>query len=109
MAGNLLGAFFSLLERQEQGRIPPEQLAGLLSLYTLLNIVDYLQRGAGQAARLPAETAGLKATEPTLQKALTAVLGNTGVEEAGQALAGLAKSLGKNPAAVMHLVNLLAG
>lgn len=96
MAGLVLEGLLALLDRQE-ARLGAEQLLGLLSLYALVNIVDYLQRGAGAA----------RAQDPALQKALAAVLGNA-EGDAGQALAALAKSLGKNPATLMSLVNMLA-
>lgn len=102
MAGGPVETFFALLERQEQGKLGTEQLLGLLSLYALLNILEYLQRGAGLTARAAA------VSDPALQKALASVLGNS-EGEAGQAIATLARSLGKNPATIMSLVNMLAG
>jgi len=101
MAGGALETLMALVERQE-GKLAAEQLLGLLSLYALVNILEYLQRSSGAAGRAPL------VGEPALQKALTAVLGSA-EGDAGQAVASLARSLGKNPAAVMSLVNMLAG
>ncbi|MCR4419792.1 MAG: hypothetical protein QHH27_06825 [Clostridia bacterium] len=105
MAGSAISGFLSLLERQAPGKVGSEQLVGLLSLYTLLAIVDYLQQSSGAVRALPAEPSA--ASEPALQKALAAVLGGSD-HEAASGLANLARSLGKNPAALMGLVNLLA-
>ncbi|MGB9887183.1 MAG: hypothetical protein ACPLPT_08610 [Moorellales bacterium] len=102
MAGSVLSGFVSLLEHQQSGRLGPEQLAGLLSLYALVAIVDYLQQVSGGVRASRSETV----VDSTLRKALSAVLGNSQGEGAS-GLADIARSVGKNPAALMGLVNLL--
>lgn len=113
MAGRLLTVLSGFLERSDLGRINTNQLLGLLSLYTLLNVVEYLQLNVEPAA---VETSGqelqeivaTKANDPSIQKALSTVLGGAGNEPV-QTMATLAKSLGKNPAAILSLLSLLAG
>lgn len=104
MARDSFSGLLSLLDHQQSGRLTTEQLLGLLSLYALLSIVDYLHHAAGLAKSPVAEA---MAKESVLKTALAAVMGNSENQTTSE-LASLARSLGKNPAAIMSLVNLLA-
>lgn len=93
---DLLEVLMQLLGPQQQHTLSFNELAGLVGLVDLLGILNLLNGGAGVPAR----------SGNAIQEALNAVLGQAGsgnIKPPGE-LAGL---LGKNPALLTSLMNLL--
>jgi hypothetical protein len=116
---SLLDRFISILERQTDAKLTPNQLMGLLSLFNLLGTLDIVH-GSGKAGikdisnlanltSLVSQTSKPPA-EPALKDMLMGILGTQ--NQSGPDLGGLLNMVGGNkklnPQLLLTLMNLLS-
>lgn len=96
--GTLVQTLFSLLERQEEEKVPSHDMIALLSLYNLLNILN-IYGGRADSGLVPS-----KQSQSMKQELLNALLSG---DDSKLPLDAMAKMMGKNPQKMMAMMNLL--
>lgn len=107
MANSLLDSLNELLDRQNQRSMDTPSLIALVGMFALISIVSLLREGATPSAG----DRGSGALLDMLGSLLSHEAGSDkgGGQDRSALLKGLASTLGKNPAALASLANLLAG
>lgn len=107
MANSLLDSLNELLDRQNQRSMDTPSLIALVGMFALISIVSLLRDGATPSTSNRGSGALLDMLDSLLSHEASSDKG--GGQGRSALLKGLASALGKNPAALASLANLLAG